>query len=40
MRQGAGPQVLECRTHRVRGHFEGDPQKYRAADELASPHRA
>ncbi len=24
-----GPRVLECKTHRVRGHFEGDPQKYR-----------
>jgi TPP-dependent pyruvate/acetoin dehydrogenase alpha subunit len=29
-----GPRVLECKTHRVRGHFEGDPQKYRSADEL------
>jgi pyruvate dehydrogenase E1 component alpha subunit len=26
--------VLECKTHRVRGHFEGDPQKYRSADEM------
>lgn len=24
-----GPVVLECTTHRVRGHYEGDPQKYR-----------
>ena len=24
-----GPHLLECITHRVRGHFEGDPQKYR-----------
>jgi len=24
-----GPRVLECTTHRVRGHYEGDPQKYR-----------
>jgi TPP-dependent pyruvate/acetoin dehydrogenase alpha subunit len=30
-----GPRVLECKTHRVRGHFEGDPQKYRSADELS-----
>ncbi len=29
-----GPQILECKTHRVRGHFEGDPQKYRPADEM------
>ena len=33
-RGGGGPRVLECATHRVRGHFEGDPQKYRPADEL------
>jgi pyruvate dehydrogenase E1 component alpha subunit len=31
-----GPRVLECKTHRVRGHFEGDPQKYRPADEMLS----
>jgi TPP-dependent pyruvate/acetoin dehydrogenase alpha subunit len=30
-----GPRVLECMTTRVRGHFEGDAQKYRDADELA-----
>lgn len=34
-RTGQGPQVLECITHRVRGHYEGDPQKYRDAAELA-----
>ncbi|TNE36252.1 MAG: thiamine pyrophosphate-dependent dehydrogenase E1 component subunit alpha [Alphaproteobacteria bacterium] len=34
-RGGKGPQVLECVTHRVRGHFEGDPQKYRAEAELS-----
>ena len=33
-RWGAGPQILECITHRVRGHYEGDPQKYRDAAEL------
>lgn len=32
--RGGGPRILECRTHRVRGHFEGDPQKYRDAEEL------
>src|SRR3546814_12580482 len=31
-----GPLVLECVTKRVRGHYEGDPQKYRDADDLAS----
>lgn len=36
LRQGDGPAVLECITQRVRGHYEGDPQKYRAAEELAS----
>jgi pyruvate dehydrogenase E1 component alpha subunit len=29
-------QVLECVTHRVRGHYEGDPQKYRPEDEVAA----
>jgi pyruvate dehydrogenase E1 component alpha subunit len=33
-RKGQGPQVLECVTQRVRGHFEGDPQKYRDAAEM------
>jgi TPP-dependent pyruvate/acetoin dehydrogenase alpha subunit len=31
--RAGGPRVLECKTHRVRGHFEGDPQKYRSAEE-------
>src|SRR3546814_44671 len=35
IREGSGPRVLECRTTRVRGHFEGDRQDYRAADEIA-----
>lgn len=35
-RAGGGARVLECATHRVRGHFEGDPQKYRPAEELAA----
>jgi TPP-dependent pyruvate/acetoin dehydrogenase alpha subunit len=34
-----GPRILECTTHRVRGHFEGDAQKYRDAGELAELHR-
>jgi acetoin:2,6-dichlorophenolindophenol oxidoreductase subunit alpha len=37
MRRGGGPHVLECRTTRVRGHFEGDPQKYREPIELGGP---
>ncbi len=29
-----GPFVLECMTTRVRGHYEGDAQKYRSAEEM------
>lgn len=32
-RRGNGPFLLECLTHRRRGHYEGDAQEYR--DELA-----
>jgi acetoin:2,6-dichlorophenolindophenol oxidoreductase subunit alpha len=28
-RAGAGPYLLECLTFRRRGHYEGDPEKYR-----------
>ncbi len=31
IRAGGGPAVLECRTYRWRGHFEGDQMKYRDA---------
>ncbi len=30
-RQGEGPFLLECLTHRLGGHYEGDPQRYREA---------
>jgi TPP-dependent pyruvate/acetoin dehydrogenase alpha subunit len=30
-RKGEGPLLLECLTHRLRGHYEGDPAKYREA---------
>ena len=30
-RAGGGPFLLECLTHRVRGHYEGDPGRYREA---------
>jgi TPP-dependent pyruvate/acetoin dehydrogenase alpha subunit len=30
-RAGGGPFLLECLTQRLRGHYEGDPGKYRAA---------
>lgn len=35
-RNGEGPSFIEARTNRWRGHFEGDPQKYRSRDELNS----
>jgi pyruvate dehydrogenase E1 component alpha subunit len=28
-RAGRGPMLLECLTYRRRGHYEGDPEKYR-----------
>jgi pyruvate dehydrogenase E1 component alpha subunit len=34
-RTGKGPVFLECLTHRMRGHYEGDPSKYRELSELA-----
>lgn len=34
IRLGGGPRFLEARTTRVRGHFEGDPQKYRDAADI------
>ena len=30
-RAGTGPFLLECLTHRLAGHYEGDPQLYRQA---------
>ena len=30
-REGHGPMLLECLTHRLRGHYEGDPALYREA---------
>lgn len=34
-RDGEGPLLLECLTHRLRGHYEGDPDHYREALEDA-----
>ncbi|MFI0486215.1 thiamine pyrophosphate-dependent dehydrogenase E1 component subunit alpha [Actinomadura sp. 9N215] len=34
-REGGGPSLLECVTYRWHGHFEGDPQRYRDAAEVA-----
>lgn len=35
-RKGKGPTLLECKTYRWRGHYEGDPQTYRTKDEVAT----
>ncbi len=35
-RSGKGPASLECSTTRFYGHYEGDPQRYRAKDEVAN----
>jgi pyruvate dehydrogenase E1 component alpha subunit len=33
-KQGQGPTLVECKTYRHRGHFEGDPCVYRNQEEL------
>jgi acetoin:2,6-dichlorophenolindophenol oxidoreductase subunit alpha len=33
-RAGEGPSMIENKTYRVRGHFEGDPQRYRDQAEV------
>ncbi len=34
MRKGGGPEMIECKTYRYRGHSEHDPALYRDKDEL------
>src|SRR5437899_7917388 len=34
-RRGEGPSLIECKTYRYHGHFEGDTMTYRTKDELA-----
>jgi pyruvate dehydrogenase E1 component alpha subunit len=34
-RGGKGPTIVECKTFRLRGHYVGDPDSYRKADEVA-----
>ncbi len=34
-RRGGGPSLIEVKTDRLLGHFEGDPQMYRSPEELA-----
>jgi len=33
-RTGQGPAVVEATTYRWHGHYEGDPERYRSADEV------
>ncbi|GAG28831.1 unnamed protein product, partial [marine sediment metagenome] len=33
-RKAKGPALLECKTYRVRGHWEGDAQQYRTKKEI------
>jgi pyruvate dehydrogenase E1 component alpha subunit len=33
-REGKGPSIVENKTYRYRGHYEGDPQKYRSKKEI------
>ena len=34
-RSGKGPGFIECLTYRLRGHYEGDPGKYRELSQVA-----
>ena len=33
-RKGDGPTLIECKTYRQRGHYEGDPMVYRTKEEM------
>lgn len=33
-RKGNGPSLIECKTYRHRGHYEGDPQIYKSPEEI------
>ncbi len=33
-RRGEGPTLIEAKTYRYKGHFEGDPQVYRTKEEI------
>jgi TPP-dependent pyruvate/acetoin dehydrogenase alpha subunit len=35
-RQGRGPTLIECKTYRLRGHYEGDAGRYRPPEEVAA----
>lgn len=34
-RAGQGPTLIECKTYRHQGHFEGDPAIYKSSDEVS-----
>jgi len=38
-RKGDGPSIVENKTYRYHGHFEGDPQKYRTTEEIEEQRR-
>ncbi len=38
-RGGGGPSFIECKTYRIRGHYIGDPERYRTKDEVEA-HRS
>src|SRR5262249_28079988 len=40
LRSGEGPVLLECKTTRMRGHYEGDSQKYRPPADIEAATRA
>jgi TPP-dependent pyruvate/acetoin dehydrogenase alpha subunit len=33
-RKGEGPSIVECKTYRHHGHFQGDPETYRTKEEV------
>ncbi len=33
-RNGQGPTLIECKTYRQKGHFEGDPANYKPSEEV------
>lgn len=33
-REGGGPTLIEAKTYRIKGHFVGDPEKYRTREEV------
>lgn len=35
VRSGSGPVLVEAKTYRYRGHYEGDPEVYRTKDEIS-----